>query len=178
MHVALLFSHSVISNSLRHHGLQHTRLPCPSPHPGVCSNSCHWVSEAIQPSSVMRFSSWIQSFPASGLFQISWLFTSGGQSIGASSSLLPRDIQDWFSLELADLISLQFKTLLSLLQHHSSKASILWHSPFFMVQLSHPYMTTGKKIAFTIWTFFGKVMSLLYNMLSRFIIAFLPRSIF
>ena len=67
-------------------------------------------------------------------------------------------------------------TLMSLLQHHSSKASILWGSAFFMVQLSHPYMTTGKTIALTIWTFVSKVMSLLFNMLSRFVIAFLPRS--
>ena len=67
-------------------------------------------------------------------------------------------------------------TLKSLLQHHSSKASILWHSTFFIVQLSHPYMTTGKTIALTICTFVGKVMSLFFNMLSRFVITFLPRS--
>ena len=77
---------------------------------------------------------------------------------------------DWF-----DLLAVQ-GTLKSLLQHHSSKASILWHSAFFMVQLSHPYMTTGKTTALTRWTFFGKVMSLLFNMLSRLVIAFLPRS--
>ena len=71
---------------------------------------------------------------------------------------------------------MQFKGLSSLLQHHSSKASILWHSAFFIVQLSHPYMTTGKTIASTRQTFVGKVMSLLYNMLSRLVIAFLPRS--
>ena len=77
---------------------------------------------------------------------------------------------DWF-----DLVALQ-GTLKSLLQHHSLESSILWHSVFFMVQLSHPYMTTGKTIALTIWTFVGKVMSLLFNMLSGFVIAFLPRS--
>ena len=77
---------------------------------------------------------------------------------------------DWF-----DLLAVQ-GTLKSLLQHHSSKASILWHSAFFMVQLSHPYMTAGKTIALTRWTFVGKVMSLLSNMLSRLVIAFLPRS--
>ena len=76
---------------------------------------------------------------------------------------------DWL-----DLLAVQ-GTLKSLLQHHSSKASILWHSAFFMIQLSHPYMTTGKTIALTILTFVGKVMSLLFNMLSRFVIAFLPR---
>ena len=74
-----------------------------------------------------------------------------------------------------DLLAVQ-GTLKSLLQHHSSKASILWHSAFFTVQLSHPYMTTGKTIAFTRWTFDGKVMSLLFNMLSRLVITFLPRS--
>ena len=74
-----------------------------------------------------------------------------------------------------DLLAVQ-GTLKSLLQHHSSKASILQHSAFFMVQLSHPYMTTGKTIALTIWTFAGKVMSLLFNMLSKLLIAFLPRS--
>ena len=74
-----------------------------------------------------------------------------------------------------DLLAAQ-ETLKSLLKHHSSKASILWHSPFFMVQLSHPYMTTGKIIALTRWTFVGKVMSLLFNMLSRLVIALLPRS--
>ena len=77
---------------------------------------------------------------------------------------------DWF-----DLIAIQ-GTLKGLLQYHSSKASILWHSAFFIVQFSHPYMTTGKTIALTIWTFVGKVMSLLFNMLCRFVIAFLPRS--
>ena len=77
---------------------------------------------------------------------------------------------DWFDL-LADQGSLE-----SLLQHHSSKASILWHSAFFMVQLSHPYMATGKTIALTVWTFVGKMTSLLFNILSRFVIAFLPRN--
>ena len=76
---------------------------------------------------------------------------------------------DWL-----DLLEVQ-GTLKSLLQHHSSKSSVLWHSVFLMVQLSHPYITTGKTIALTIWTFVGKVMSLLFNMISRFVIAFLPR---
>ena len=79
---------------------------------------------------------------------------------------------DWL-----DLLAVQ-GTLKSLLQHHSSKAPILWHSAFFTVQLSHPYMTTGKTIALTRWTFVGKVMSLLFNMLSRLVITFLPRSVF
>ena len=80
-----------------------------------------------------------------------------------------------FRMDWLDLLAVQ-GTLKSLLQHHSSKASILLHSAFFIVQLSHPYMTTGKIIAFNRWTFVGKVMSLLFNMLSRFIMAFLPRS--
>ena len=80
-----------------------------------------------------------------------------------------------FRMDWLDLLAVQ-GTLKSLLQHHSSKASILWHSAFFIVQLSHPYMTTGKTVALTRWTFVGKVMSLLFNMLSRLVIAFLPRS--
>ena len=102
------------------------------------------------------------------------LFTSGGQSTRASATVFPMNIQGWFPLELTNwLVSLLSKTLL---QHHSLKASVLWLSAFFMVQLSHPYMTTGKTIALTIWTFAGKVMSLLFNTLSRFVFAFLPRS--
>ena len=92
------------------------------------------------------------------------------------TSDLPMNIQDWFPLGWTGLISLQSKGLSSLLQHRSSKASILWHSGFFMVQLSHPYMTTGKTIALTRRTFVGKVTPLLFNMLSRLITAFLPRS--
>ena len=109
---------------------------------------------------------------------MSQLFTSGDQNTGASASapVLPMSIQGRFPLRLTGLISLLSKGLLSLLQHHSSKASVLWHSAFFIVQLSDQYMTTGKTIALTIWTFAGKVMSLLFNMLSRFVIAFLPRS--
>ena len=88
-----------------------------------------------------------------------------------------KEYSELISYEIDCLISLQFKgTLKSLLQHHNSKASILWWSAFFMVQLSHPYMTTRKTIVLTIWTFFGKVMSLLFNLLSEFVIAFLPRS--
>ena len=105
-------------------------------------------------------------------------FPSGGQRIGISASawFLPMDIQDWFPLGLTDWISLQSKGLKSLLRYHSSKASILLRSAFFIVQLSYPYMTTGKTIALTRWTFVGKLMSLLSNMLSKLVIAFLPRS--
>ena len=161
----LLFSCSVVSDPLRPHGLQHTRLSCPSPSPEVCSNSCplsRWYRPTIL-SSVIPFSC-LQSFPASGSFPMTWLFESGGPSIGAPTlvSVLPMNSQDWFPLGLTGLISLRMDwfdflavqgTLKSLLQHHNSKASILWHSTFFMVQLSHPYMTTGKTIVLTLWTF-------------------------
>ena len=148
--------------------------------PGVYSNSwplsqlCHLIIS----SSVIPCSSRLQSFPPSRSFQMSQFFAWGGQSIGvsASASVLPVNIQDWFSLGWTGWISLLPGTLKSLLQHHSSKASILRHSAFFIVQLSHPYMTTGKTIALTRWTFVGKVMSLLFKMLSRLVIPFLPRS--
>ena len=107
------FSHSVVSNFLWPHGLQHARLPCPSPTPGACSNSCplsRWCHPIIS-FSVIPFSSCLQSFPASGPFPKSQLFTLGGQSIGASASVLPMNIQDWFSLRLTGLISLQIKGL-------------------------------------------------------------------
>ena len=109
---------------------------------------------------------------------MSQFFTSGGQSIGVSASTSPSSEYSGlisFRMDWLDLLAVQ-GTLKNLLQHRSSKASILWHSAFFMVQLSHPYMTTGKTIALTRWTFVDKVMSLLFNMLSRFVIAFLPRS--
>ena len=162
---------------LWHHALQHTRYACPSLSPRVCSNSCplsRWYHPTIS-SSVVPFSSSPQSFPASGSFPMSGLFTSGGQSIGASASasVLPMNIQDWFSLGFTGWISLLSK---SLLQHHSSKASILKCSAFFMVQLSHPFMITGKTIASTTQTFVSKVMSLLFNILSRLVIVFLPKS--
>ena len=104
---------------------------------------------------------------------MTWLFISGGQNIGASASasVLPMNIQDWWF----DHFAVQ-GNLKSLLQHHSSKASFLRHSAFFIIQLSHLHITTGKTVALTRWTFVGKVMSLFFNMLSRLVIAFLPRS--
>jgi len=108
-----------VSDSLRPHGLQHTKLPCPSPPPRVCSNSCplsQWCYLTIS-SSVTHFSFCLQSFPASEFFPMSQLFTSGGQSIGASASVLPVNIQGWFPLGFTDLISLVYKGLSSLLQH-------------------------------------------------------------
>ena len=130
------------------------RLSFPSPTPRAYSNSwssCQWCLPTIS-SSVVPFSSHLQSFPASGSFPMSWFFASGGQSTGvsASASVFPMNIQDWFPLRLDwfDLLAVQ-GTLKSLLQHHSSSASILQHSPFRIVQLLHPYMTTGKTIALT-----------------------------
>ena len=140
----------------------------------------HWVSDAIQPSHPLSSPSppafnlsqhqglfeWVDSLRevAKGL-DISFSISHSNEHSGLIS----------FRIDWSDLLAVQ-GTLKSLLQHHSSKASILWHSAFFMVQLSHPYMTTGKTIALTIQTFVGKVRSLLFNMLSRFVIAFLPRS--
>ena len=167
-----------MSDSLWPHELQHARPPCPSPTLRVHSNSyplSQWCHPAIS-SSVFPFSSCPQSLPASEAFPMSQLFTSGGQSIGvsASTSVLPMNTQDWSPLGWIVWISLQSKGLLRLIQHHSSKASILWCSDFFIVQLSQPYTTTGKTIALTKQTFVGKVMSLLYNMLYRLVIIFFP----
>ena len=147
-------SHSVMSDSLRLHGLQHTRFPSPSPTPGACSNTCpssRWCHPAIS-TSVITFSSCLQSFPASGSFPVSWLFTSGGQSTGASASstVLLMNIHSRFPLGLTGLISLLSKGLSRVFSSTTgSKASILWCSAIFMVQLSHPHMTTGKTIALT-----------------------------
>ena len=163
------------------HGLQHGRPPCPSPTPGVYLNSCplSWWCHPTSSSSVIPFSSRLQSVPASGSFPMSQFFTSGGQSIGVSaSSISPSNEHSGlisFRMDWLDVLAVQ-GTLKSLLQYHSSKASVLWCSAFFMVQLSHPYMTTRKTIALTRWTFVGKVMSLLFNILSRLVITFLPRS--
>ena len=141
------------------HGLQHARLPCPSPTPGGYSSSCplsRWCHPTIW-SSVIPFSSHLQSFPASGSFPVSQLFTLGGQRIevSASASVLPVNEYSGlisFRMDWLDLLAVQ-GTLKSLLQHHSSKASILLCSAFFIVQLSHLYVTTGKTVALTSWTF-------------------------
>ena len=174
----LLFSHSVVPNSFQSRWWQHPRLSCPSPSSRVCWSSCllsQWCHPTIS-SSFIPFSFCLQSFPASGSFQMSRLFVSGRQSIGASVSVLLMNIQGWFPLGLTDLISLQSKRFSRIFSNTSSKTPMLWHSVFFMVWLSHPYMTTGKTIALTRQTFAAKVMSLLFNMLSRLGVAFLPRS--
>ena len=190
----LLFSRSVVSNSLWPHGLQQARLPCPSPSSEACSNPCsfrEWCHPII--SSVIHFSppsvfpsitvfsnhsaprmrwpkywalvaKWPKNGPVAKVIH-SFSISSSSEYSGLISFRI-----DWF-----DLFAVQ-GTLKSLLQLHSSKASTLQCSAFFIVQLSHPYMTTEKVIALTRWTSVGKVMSLLFNMLSRFVIAVLLRS--
>ena len=173
----LQFSCSVMSNSFQPHGLQHARLPCPSPTPRACSNLCpssQWCYSTIS-SSVVAFSC-LQSFSASGFFPRSQFFTSGGQSIGASASVLPKNIQDWFPLGLTGLISLQSKGLSRVFSNTRVQKHQFFGAQFSSQSKSHPYMTTGKTIAFTRRTFVGKVMSLLSNMLSRLVITILPRS--
>ena len=146
---SVLFSHSVMSDSLRPHGLQHARPPCPTPTPGDYSKSCplspwcHWTIS----SSVIPFSSSLQSFQHPGFFQ--WV-----SSLHQVAKVLEFQLQHqsfqwiyWLYLLVVQ------RTLQSLLQHHSSKASVLQCSAFFMVQLSHPYMTTGKTIALALWIF-------------------------
>ena len=171
-----------MSMSLQPYGLQKAKPPCLSLSPGICPSSCplnRWCHPTISsfgaPSSCC-----LQFFPPWGSFPLSWLFASGGQSIRASpsASVLPMSIQDWliaFRIYWFDLLAVQ-ETLKRLFQLHNLKASILWRVAFFMVQLSHPYMTTGKTIALTRQTFVGRIMSLLFNILSRFVIVFLPRS--
>ena len=160
-----------MSNSLWPHGLQRARLCCPSPTPRACSKSgplSQWCHPIIS-SSVILFPSCLQSFPASGSLPMSQFFSFSISPSNEYSELIS------FRMDWLDLLPVQ-GTLMSLLQHYISKGSILWFSIFFIVQLSHPYMTTGKTIALTRWTSVGKVMYLLFNMLSRLVIAFLPRS--
>ena len=172
-------SRSVVSDSLRPHESQHTRPPCPSPTPGVHSDHVHLVSDTIQPSHPLSSPS-----PAPNPSQHQSLFQ-WVNSLHEVAKVLEFQLYIIPSKEIPGLISFRMDwlyllavqgTLKSLLQHHSSKASILRCSAFFTVQLSHPYMTTGKTIALTRRTFVDKVMSLLLNMLSRLVIIFLPRS--
>ena len=169
------FSHSVVSDSLRPRGLQHARLPCPSLTPGACSNHVHWVGDAIQPSHLLSSPSSAFNFPNIRVFSNQsalhrwwkdWSFSFSISPSSEYSALISFRI-DWLNFLLVQ------RTLKSLLQHHSSKTSILLCSAFFTVQLSHPYMSTGKTIALTRWTLVSKVMSLLFNMLYKFVIAFL-----
>ena len=146
----MLFSPSVLSDSLQPHGLQHARLPCPSPSHGVYSDSCpssRWchptVSSSIVPfsSSVVPFSSGLQSSPTSGSFPVSQLFTSGGQSIGASASasVLPMNIQHWLLLGLTGLVSLQFKGLSRVFSNTTVQALVAWSFKNLSVSFKFSY---------------------------------------
>ena len=160
--LSVQFSHSVMVNSLWPHEQQHTKPPCPSPTPGVHPNPCplsRWCHPIIS-SSVVPFSSCPKSFPAIGSFQMSQLFADFGwpKYWSFSFKISPTNEHPGlisFRMDWLDVFAVQ-GTLKSLLQHHSSKASVLWCSVFFIVQLSHPYMTTGKAIALTRQTFVGK----------------------
>ena len=161
------FSCSVVSDSLQPNGLQHIRLPCPSPTSGACSNSCPWsqwyhttIYLILCPLLLPSVFPSIRVFPSESVLCIRcpkyWSFSFSISPSSESSGLLS------FRMDWLDLPAVQ-GALKSLLQHHSSKASILQRSACFIVQLSHPYMTTGKTIALTRWAFVGKVMSLLFK---------------
>ena len=155
-------------------------LPVHHKLPELTQTHVHWVGDAIQPSHPLLSSSPPAPYPSQhqGLFQ--WVNASHEvakdlefQPQHQSFQWMPGLI--YFRMDWLDLLAVQ-EALKSPLQHHRSKVSMLWHSAFFTVQLSHPYMTTGKTLALTRWTFVGKVMSLLFKMLSRLVITFLPRS--
>ena len=164
-----------MSDSLWPHELKHTRPPCPSPTPGLYPNSCplsQWCHSAIS-STVVPFSSCPQSFPASGSFQTSQLFVSGGQSIGVSAlaSVLPKNTQDWSPLGGTGWISLQSKGLSRVFSNTTvQKASILLRSAFFIIQLSHPYMTIEKWSTLTRRTFVDNVCFLICCSFVEFVI--------
>ena len=168
-----------MSDSWRPHEPQHNSPPCPSPTPGVYPNSCPlnwWCHPIILCHPLLLLPS---IFPSIRVFSNEsdlhirwpkyWSFSFNISPSNEHPGLTP------FRMDWLGLLAVQ-GTLKSLLQHHSSKASFFWRSAFFVVQLSHPYMTTGKTIALTRWTFVDKVMSLLFKMLSRLAITFLPRS--
>ena len=177
--IYLLFSCSVVADSLWPHGLQHSRLPCPSPSPRVCLNSCplSWWCHPTRSSSVVPFFSCLNLVQHQGLFH--WVSSSliWWPSIGASTlaSVLPMNIQGSFLLGFTSLNSLLSKGLSKLFS-----STTIWKHQFFGAQpslwsISH-FCTTGKAIALTIWMLVGRVISLLFNMLSRFVVAFLPGS--
>ena len=162
-HSSVQFSCSVMSNSLRRHDCRKPCLPVHHEPLEFTQTHVHWVGDAILP-----------SHPLSSPLHLPSIFPS--ISIEASASVLPMSILDWFPLGLTSWISLQSKGISRDFSSHSLKASVLRSSAFFMVELSHQGMTTGKTIALARRTFVGKVMSLLFNMLSRLVIAFLPRT--
>ena len=160
--------------------MQHARLPCPSPTFRVYSNTCSlsWWCHPTILSSVVPFSSCLQSFPASEYFQISQFFALHGQSIGVSvsASVLPMNIQGWFPLGLTGWISLQSKRLSRVFSSTTVQKHQFFGTQPSLWSDSHICTWLLEKTTLTIWTFVGKVMSLLFNTLSRFVIAFLPRS--
>ena len=169
-----------MSDSFQPHGLQHARLPCPSLSLRGCSNSCplsQWCHPTFS-SSVAPFSSCPQSFSALGSFPKSQLFTSGGQRIGASApaSVLPMNIQGWFPLGFTGLISLLSKGPTRVFSSTTVQKHQFFGTQPSLWSKSYPHMTTGKTVALTTWTFVSKVMFLPFSMLSRFVIAFLPKS--
>ena len=177
--VSVQFSCWVVSDSLWPHGLQHARLSCPLPVPGAYSNSCpsNWWRHPTITSSVVSFSSCLQSFPALGSFLVSRVFASGGWSIAASASVHPMNIQDWFPLGWTGWISLQSKGLSRVFSNTTVEKHIFFSTQLCLSSNSqiHTWLLEKNK-ALTRWTFVGKVMSLLFNMLSRLVITFLPRS--
>ena len=158
-----------MSDSLQLHGLQHTRLPCPSLSPGICSNSCplSWWCYLTISSSAIPFSFCLQFFLASGYFPMSHLFASCGQSIGASASALvfPMNIQSWFPLGLTGLMSMQSQGLSRLIPSTTVRKQQFFGSQLSLWSNSHITIWLLEKSALTIWTFAGKVMSLLFNTL-------------
>ena len=168
-----------MSDSLQPHGLQHTRLLCPSPTPGAYSNSCP-SSQWCHPTISTPFPSALSLSQHQGLFQ--WVSSSHHEAKVLEFQLQHQSLNEYsglisFRMDWLALLAVR-GTLKSLLQHHSSKASILHCSAFFMIQLSHPSVTTGKIIPLIRWTFVGKVISLLFNMLSRLVITFSGASVF
>ena len=162
-----MFTHSAVSSFLRPPWTAGQQIPCPSLSPWVCSNSypLSWWWHPTISSFVASFSSCPKSFPASEFFPVSQFFISGGLYWNLNFSISPSYEYAGlisFNIDWFDILAVQ-GTLRSLFQHHSLKAPVLWCSALFMVQLSLPYMTTGKPIALTRWTFVGKVISLLFN---------------
>ena len=174
---------SVVADSMQPHGLQHASLPCPSPIPRACSKSCPFSQSWLTPSNLLILchplllpsvfpSIFPRVFSSESVLHIRWSkcwsFSFSNSPSSEYSGLIS------FTIDWLDLLAVQ-RTRKSL-QHHSSKASFLWCSGFFMVQLSHLCMTSGKTIALARWTFVGKLMSLLFDMLSWLVITFLPKS--
>ena len=167
-----------MSDSLRPMDYSTPSLPVHHQLPEFTQTLVHRVGDAIQPSHPLLSPSHSTFNLSSGSFPMSQFFASGGQRIGVSAlaSVLPVNIQDQFPFELIGLISLLSKVLSRVFSNISSKASVLWRSAFFIVQLSHLCMTTVETEALSRWIFVGKVMSLLFNMLSSLVITFLPRN--